>query len=183
MKHLLLVAALLPLAACSDPEPEGPVPDPALEAYLKDPLAYTRGQIDEIMTRPEHEDPIVEVQHILIGVASDNLPDSVTREAPEAEALMVEIYGKVLRGEDFDTLVQEHSDDTGSLGIYLMTLKPGGAYWRGKMAKSFGDIAWHLQVGEVGIAPYDVKDCKFGWHIIKRIGPRPDPVELEAQEK
>ncbi|MCZ6599177.1 MAG: peptidylprolyl isomerase, partial [Planctomycetota bacterium] len=126
MKHLLLVAALLPLAACSDPEPEGPVPDPALEAYLKDPLAYTRGQIDEIMTRPEHEDPIVEVQHILVSFkGAPKMSDAVTRSIEDAELHTVELYGDVLRGKDFETLMQEHSDDTG-LGTYLMTLKPGG---------------------------------------------------------
>lgn len=44
------------------------------------------------------------------------------------------------------------------------------AQWmpRGRMVSGFGDTAFKLQAGEVGICVYDKVASKFGWHIIKR---------------
>lgn len=43
--------------------------------------------------------------------------------------------------------------------------------WMGRdgMVPAFGDVAFSLEVGEVGLAPYDAKSSPFGWHIIKRL--------------
>ncbi len=40
---------------------------------------------------------------------------------------------------------------------------------REKMVPGFGDAAFPLKVGEVGIANYDLSASPFGWHIIKRL--------------
>lgn len=39
---------------------------------------------------------------------------------------------------------------------------------RNQMMGGFGNVGFKLQVGEVGMANYDVKDSAYGWHIIKR---------------
>jgi parvulin-like peptidyl-prolyl isomerase len=36
------------------------------------------------------------------------------------------------------------------------------------MVAAFGDVAWRLDVGEFGVAPFDPKDSPYGWHIIQR---------------
>ena len=40
---------------------------------------------------------------------------------------------------------------------------------REKMVPGFGDAAFPLKVGDVGIANYDLSASPFGWHIIKRL--------------
>ena len=40
---------------------------------------------------------------------------------------------------------------------------------RGRMVKSFGDVAFSLEVGEVGLAEHDATTSPFGWHVIKRL--------------
>ena len=37
------------------------------------------------------------------------------------------------------------------------------------MVKSFGDVSFALKAGEIGLAVYDPKASKYGWHIIKRL--------------
>ena len=37
------------------------------------------------------------------------------------------------------------------------------------MVAAFGDVGFKLDVGEVGMAPYDPAKSKYGWHIIKRL--------------
>jgi hypothetical protein len=83
----------------------------------------------------------------------------------------------VLFGEDFKALVKSQTDDKYP-GIYRMANFGGTAiteppskkeYPRAKMVKNFGDAAFKLKVGEVGLAVYDPKDSKYGWHIIKRL--------------
>ena len=60
-------------------------------------------------------------------------------------------------------------------GIYGIVNSGGEAnpemqiYARSDMAPAFGDVAFSLDVGEVGLAVYDKKRCKYGWHVIKRL--------------
>jgi parvulin-like peptidyl-prolyl isomerase len=42
-------------------------------------------------------------------------------------------------------------------------------YSRAKMVQAFGDVGFSLGVGEVGLAVFDPKTSKYGWHIIKRL--------------
>ena len=82
----------------------------------------------------------------------------------------VEIYSRLLSGEEIDALMREYSDDPGA-GIYIMNqARPApGEFARSLMAKGFGDVSWRLDVGEVGVAPFDPKTSPFGWHVIKRL--------------
>jgi hypothetical protein len=121
---------------------------------------------------PRTEPDMVVVDHILIGVAGA-LP--VRRSAAEAKALTNEILGKLKDGADWDALKSAHSDDPPPGGPYTMTNfgKPthGGAMGRGDMVRSFGDVSFGLDVGEIGVAAYQpaARASPFGYHIIKRI--------------
>jgi len=120
----------------------------------------------------ESEPDLVTVQHVLI--AFDGTVNGVTRSRADAEALAKELFQRARSGEDFDALMEEYTDDRGS-GVYGIANHGQEAdetrsiFPRDKMAKCFGDVAFSLDVGEVGLASYDDKDCRFGWHIIKRI--------------
>jgi parvulin-like peptidyl-prolyl isomerase len=37
------------------------------------------------------------------------------------------------------------------------------------MVQAFGDVGFKLEVGAVGMATFDPKTSKYGWHIIKRL--------------
>lgn len=112
----------------------------------------------------------VEVQHILIsfrGTGTD-----ARRSKEEAAALAREVYERARRGESFTDLMKRYSSDPGE-GIYRMAndgVNPNpGESPRRQMVKSFGDVAFHLNVGEIGLAEYDPVHSKYGWHIIKRL--------------
>lgn len=125
---------------------------------------------DELMARPEHAEAQVTVQHVLVGVTHPRLP-AVQRTPAEAEVLAAEVLGRIRAGEDFDLLVKLHTDDSHP-GIYTMALagrQPPETFGRSDMAASFGDVAWRLAVGEVGVARHDPARSEFGYHIIKRL--------------
>ena len=122
---------------------------------------------------PGGETPdMVTVQHILIAFEG-TVPD-VERSQEEAQMLAQSLYQRAKAGEDFDMLVEEYTDDSFP-GVYQMANHDSDAnpdmtiFARSAMAKNFGDVAFSLQVGEVGLAEYDPQDCKYGWHVILRL--------------
>ncbi len=119
---------------------------------------------------PDH----VTVQHILIAFQG-SIPDSkVTRSKEEAQKLAQELFERAKKGEDFDALVKQFTDDQYP-GIYKMSNAGIPAdesqqeYSRVRMVKSFGDVSFSLPVGGIGLAVYDPQKSKYGWHIIKRL--------------
>jgi hypothetical protein len=116
----------------------------------------------------------VAVQHILISFKGSIPKPSVTRTREEAQKLAQEVFERAKKGEDFDALVKQYTDDEYP-GIYRMsnigiTPDPGKQeYSRAGMVKGFGDISFSLEVGGIGMAEYDPQKSKYGWHIIKRI--------------
>jgi foldase protein PrsA len=116
----------------------------------------------------------VTVQHILIAFKGSIPTESVTRTQAEAEALAQEIFERAQKGEDFDAMVKEYTDDQYP-GIYKMSNidippdKEKEEYSRSRMVKAFGDVSFSLSVGEIGVAEYDPEASKYGWHIIKRL--------------
>lgn len=127
---------------------------------------------------PEHvtvkEPDRVTVQHILIAFKGSIPTESVTRTQAEADSLAHEIFERAQKGEDFDALVKEYTDDQYP-GIYKMSNidippdKDKKEYSRSRMVKAFGDVSFSLSVGEIGIAEFDPVASKYGWHIIKRL--------------
>lgn len=120
---------------------------------------------------PTAEPERIRVQHILISFAGAGTDAKRTKEA--AEKLANEILARARKGEDFGKLVKEFSDDSGE-GIYGMcntglTPKSPDEYPRGGMVPAFGNVGFKLEVGGIGLAPFDPKASPYGWHIIKRL--------------
>jgi hypothetical protein len=133
------------------------------------------GAKEQTTGKPAGKTPdFVTVQHILIAFSGSGAGDDVTRTQEEAEALAQELYQRAKSGEDFDLLVEEYTDDSFP-GVYQMADDESKAdpartiLARKQMAKSFGDVAFSLEVGGIGLADYDPDDSKYGWHIILRL--------------
>jgi len=119
-------------------------------------------------TTPQH----VQVQHILIGFQGSVRGKPITRTKEEAKALAYQVLDRARKGEDFDALVKQYTDDSPP-GIYGMSgagVAPGpGEYPRTGMVPAFGNVGFAISVGNIGIADYDPTASPFGWHIIKRL--------------
>jgi hypothetical protein len=117
---------------------------------------------------PEH----IQVQHCLISFAGKLPGKNITRTQDEAKKLAYDILARAKKGEDFDALVKQHTDDQHP-GIYGMSNKGvapvAGEYPRTQMVPAFGDVGFKLKVGEVGISDYSESTSPFGWHVIKRV--------------
>jgi hypothetical protein len=165
--HLSVLLLLAHLPACSSDEP----PTPGPPAHTPEELVRRMdAATDALMALPEHADPVVEVQHVLVGVTLPRLKD-VTRTPEEAEALAAEIFGRIQAGEDFDLMVKLHTDDSHP-GIYSLALagrQSAEVRGRAEMVPGFGDVAWRLAVGEVGVARHDPEKSPFGYHLIERL--------------
>ena len=114
----------------------------------------------------------VVVQHILISFKGKVAKSkNVTRTKKEAEALATTLLERA-KTEDFEALVKEYTDDSFP-GIYKMTNNGApimtGAVPRSGMVPSFGDVAFSLAVGEIGMASYSAGSSPYGWHIVKRL--------------
>ena len=114
----------------------------------------------------------VTVQHILIGFKGKIPGQYLDRNKAEAEALANELAERAMEGEDFAALVEAYSDEGGA-GIYTLVndkieAQPGEKE-RYDMVKYFGDIAFGLEVGEIGIAVYHPTRSPYGFHVIKRL--------------
>jgi len=164
--------ANLQASTTSDPTPAGG----ATAAAPTDPVSAMNAAIDACMAKAEHTDPEVTIQHCLVGVGGAGLP-GVTRSPGEAETLTADLYARILAGEDFDAIVKNNTNDSHP-GIYAMSLgqpSSAGVYPRAGMVAGFGEVAWRLAVGEVGIARFDGgvpganPKSPYGYHIIKRL--------------
>jgi hypothetical protein len=148
------LSALLLLGAAPNPsEPEpATAPTPAAEGT----------------TEPDH----ITIQHVLIGFTGSVPRKNITRTQEEAKKLAEEILARAKQGESFDELVKKYTDDSAP-GIYSMAnngvAPAAGEHARGRMVPAFGDAGFPLQVGEIGMAPYDSTKSPYGWHIVKRL--------------
>ena len=135
-------AALLAAACSSRAEPSGPAPDKVV------------------------------VQHLLVSFAGRLPGRTIARTQAEAATLAASLFDRARGGEDFDALVKEFTDDRHP-GLYTMVGRgqvPGpGEYARDQMVAGFGDLAFGLAVGEIGLCDFDGVRSPFGWHLIKRV--------------
>lgn len=159
---------LLALSACSPGEDAGSprepaAPPPGTADGTGDAVTALREEIRALQARPEHDAERVRVQHLLVSFQGPPGLLQVTRSREEAERLTAELVQRIRKGEDFDKLIEQYTDDSAP-GIYPMTRQS-----RRDMVAAFGDVGWRLEVGEVGVAGYDPKTSRFGWHIIKRL--------------
>jgi len=115
----------------------------------------------------------VTVDHILIGVKNPRFP-SGQRDEDEARALAKELVEKLRAGTlDWKTTKNQYSEDPPPGGPYSLAgegIPPEpGEHARNRMVKGFGDVAFSLEIGEIGLAEYDAKTSPFGFHVIKRV--------------
>ena len=117
----------------------------------------------------------VTVQHILIGFKRVVPNKKLDRTKVEAKALAEELVERARALEDpaeFTALVEEYTDDS-SPGIYFLVNDKvplvSGARARRAMVAAFGDVAFELEVGEVGLAKYHAGNSPYGWHVILRL--------------
>lgn len=128
--------------------------------------------IAEFEKREEKDVVRVKVQHLLVGVKGPRTPQFPYTEDGAKEAA-AKIWQRIQDGEDFDALVKELTDDRYP-GKYTMitegeTDHQNTVFLRTELVPAFGNVGYKLDVGEIGIAPYDQETSPFGYHIIKRI--------------
>jgi len=119
--------------------------------------------------RPEPEH--ITVAHVLISFAGTRT--EAKRSKAEAEKLAGDVLARAKKGEDFDKLMKDLSDDPGG-GVYMMANRGArkgnpDEFMRDEMVPAFGDVGFRLDVGAIAMSDYDAKKSPFGWHIIKRL--------------
>lgn len=111
-------------------------------------------------------DNYISAKHILISTVDSTTGETI-RTDEEAKAEAQKILDRINAGEDFDTLMNELSEDPGLAG------NPDGyIFTEGDMVTEFYDAAKALGEGEVsGLVQSD-----YGYHIIKR-----EPLDIDGQ--
>lgn len=111
------------------------------------------------LVEEEGEAKEVKAAHIMKMVArGDEAAEAKQKEAIDA------IYERVIKGEDFETLAKELSDDKGS------AVRGGDLGWFGKgmMVKEFEQTAFSMEANSIS-KPFRTN---YGWHIIFKSGER-----------
>jgi hypothetical protein len=134
-------------------------------------IAATPLIVSDVVARSGEPDVVV-VQHILIGFKKSVPGKPIERTKKEAKALAEELLQRAMDGDDFDAMVKEYTNDRHP-GIYKISnhdapLLPD-ARQRKEMVSAFGEVAFDLEIDEVGMAKYNSMTCPYGWHIIKRL--------------
>ena len=128
---------------------------PLMVSFL---FCQTSGASEE----PDH----ITVQHILIAFKGSIPKASVTRTQEQAEKLAKEVFEKAKKGENYDVLVKEYTDDSHP-GIYKMANtnitpdKSNQEYSRSGMIPAFGNVGFKLEVNGLGLSVYDLKTSKY----------------------
>ena len=170
MRCIAVTTALI-LAGCgggAEPKPE-PKPDTKPAAAKTEPKADPKPELMPAKLadpEPEH----ILVAHVLISFAGTRT--KATRTQAAAEKLAYEVLARARKGEDFNKLIKDLSDDEGE-GVYGLAnnrVSPvGNEYERRRMVPAFGDVGFKLEVGSIGMSTFDPQKSPYGWHIIKRL--------------
>ena len=106
--------------------------------------------IAKILETRDGKESLLKAKHILLKSDQDN---------PEIKKKATDIYNRIKKGESFDALAKQFSEDPGS------ATKGGELGWfgKGKMVKEFEEASFAAKVGDV-VGPVKTS---FGYHIIK----------------
>lgn len=171
MKNHAAIAAVLLLAlGCGGGAPARvePKAEPKMEPKAAPPGEKRPDLMPAKLVDPEPQHILV--AHVLISFAGTGTKATRTREA--AEKLAYEVLTRARKGDDFNTLIRDYSNDEGE-GVYGLAnhrVSPVDPEFERKgMVPAFGDVGFKLEVGSIGMSVYDPVKSKFGWHIIKRL--------------
>jgi parvulin-like peptidyl-prolyl isomerase len=142
------IALLSLLTACSEPPDETPL----------------GREFSALMARPEQPVDSVKVSHVLIAFVGAKQGSESKRNYAEARDLAADVLARARAGEDFAQLMKSYSGDDGG-GTYRITQ----AQRADGYVQSFGDVAFRLAVGEVGLATFHRSKSPYGFHVIKRL--------------
>ncbi len=99
-----------------------------------------------------YESEFVTAKHILLTTEQKD-KETVKKQAEE-------LLARIKRGEDFDKLMNEYSEDPG-----LADYPDGYTFSQGEMVEEFENAAYALKVGQVS----ELIETSYGYHIIKRM--------------
>lgn len=128
---------------------------------------YDSPVISAAILRREPVANTAEVKHILIGWAElvgnynggQMDPRATKRSKADAEADVTALVKQLQDGANFEALMKEHSEDTGSArSDRPITVSPSA-----ELVIEFKQLALRLNIGEIGVCQSD-----YGFHIIKR---------------
>lgn len=144
--------------ACYGPGSEDYPTDAEVLTYAEEELGYYRAKHILLLTK-NMEEPITNEDGTFGGYAP--LEDPVVAEK---EAKAAQLLTQLRQAEDpvalFDTLMQEHSEDSG-----LIANPDGYTTYKGEMVPEFETTALELENGEIS----DVVESTYGYHIILRL--------------
>lgn len=114
----------------------------------------------------------IHTAHIMIKSAGGESDSS----GAEAKKKIDEIYGKLKKGEKWEDLAAQYSEDKGSA-------KNGGTlpwFGTGKMVPEFEKVAFELKNDGDYSVPFKTS---YGWHIVKRLEKKPLPTFEEKKNE
>ena len=141
------IACLTFAAACSDPPDESPL----------------GREFAALLGKPEVTAPQVKVRHVLIGFVGAKRGSESKRNFTEARSLAEDLLRRARGGEDFEAMMKKY-DDPEERVVY--TLRAGRS---DEFVANFVAVAWRLQKGEFGVAPFHASKSPYGFHLIQRV--------------
>jgi cyclophilin family peptidyl-prolyl cis-trans isomerase len=116
------------------------------------------------------KDPQPGVYRITAAGASDPyLYQGIVQRQSMMATLLAEAEQKLRAGEITNRQwLQELSKQEAAQGVRAF-VQGARSFGRDELVPAFGDVGFALEVGGVGLAPYDDKTSPFGWHVIKRV--------------
>jgi len=126
-------------------------------------IAYTTGLYGEVTDEAIekiYQDEYVSVKHILLLTKDATTGETVSdADKKKIERNMKNILNQAKSGADFDTLMNEYSEDTG-----LATNPDGYVFTKGMMVPEFEEASFALKTGEIS----KIIETAYGYHIIKK---------------
>ena len=118
------------------------------------------GDVSDEEIQAYYQDNYVKAKHILIKTVDDNRQPLSQEEQDAAKVKADEVYARLQAGEDFDTLMNEFSEDPG-----LQQEPDGYVFTKNQMDPAFEEAAYALQVGQMS----GIVKGSYGYHILLRV--------------
>lgn len=117
---------------------------------------YADENADDDTVKKEFYKEYVKAKHILIKKTNDDGEDV----SADAYTKIENIKKQLDEGADFDTLMNENSEDPG-----LQSAPEGYVFTKGEMVQEFEDAAFKLEPGQIS----DIVESSYGYHILKKV--------------